>query len=240
MLFNLVLLLCVEADVTTVCCVSVIDALVLFVIPEINLLCCAPLSSSKTMLSPIFNSVLNLVFLPNITVVPAAISIDPASVIFDLSFSFNALELSTVSAVKFGDPAMPTDLTSANSKLLTAFCVEISPITVPLFVDVPPVTVSAATKVPDTLLNTIVVKIVCSAMSWSPSFVLEASVPSNTNGSPSSVINASGSVDELADIASTTPVAPLVPPDTVSPVVKETAVVIPTCVNMSILKSPNL
>ena len=101
-------------------------------------------------------------------------------------------------------------------------------------------TVSAAAKVPDTLLNTMVVNIVCSAINWSFSFVLEASVPSNTNGSPSSVINASGSVDELADIASTTPVAPLVPPDTVSPVVKATELVIPTCVNMSILKRPNL
>ena len=62
------------------------------------------------MLSPIFNSVLNFVFLPVIDVELLAISIEPDNVIL-LSSPSDCEDVKTVSAVNVGDPAIPKDLT---------------------------------------------------------------------------------------------------------------------------------
>ena len=110
MFCSLVLLLCVDAEVTVPVTLSVILASVLFTIALINLLVCVPASVSNTMLSPTFSSVLNLVFLPRIDVELAVMSIEPDSVIL-LSSPSVCVDVKTVSAVKFGDPAIPNDFT---------------------------------------------------------------------------------------------------------------------------------
>ena len=138
---NFVLLLCVLADVTVPVILCVILASVSFTIAPINLLNCCPLSFSKTMLSPIFNSVLNFVFLPVIDVEAFAMSIEPDNVML-LSSPSDWVDVKTVSAVNVGDPAVPKDFTCANSN---AICVGLSgeaATVVPLLVEVPPVTVS--------------------------------------------------------------------------------------------------
>ena len=184
------------------------------------------------MLSPTFKSELNSVLLPFTTFEFASILISPPIVTLLSSFSFAAVTVNTVSAVKFGEPVIPTDLTCAKSNSVTPFLSgEFDTIT-PLF-ELSSVTVSPVAKEPDTLLNTTVVNTDCSKIKSSPSV-------SSTRLNPSSVINWSGSVDVLDDIASTTPVAPEVPPVRVSPVSNSTELVTPTCVNISTLNKPNL